>query len=217
MQDKTTQQLKKWSSNFGKEYTDRNIYGVKDLDVFYKNTWGVTRSNMNKEFLFDIKRNISNILEVGSNVGNQLACLQSQGFGNLYGIEIQEYAVEKAKEMTKSINIIKGSAFDIPFKDGYFDLVFTSGVLIHIAPSDINKVLDEIYRSSKRYIWGFEYFAEKYTEIEYRGNKNLLWKTNFCDLYLKHFKDLVVVGEKKYKYVNSDNVDSMFLLEKRER
>jgi len=214
MQDKMTQQLKKWSGDFGKEYTDRSIYGPKELDIFYKNMWGVKRSEMNEEFLFEIKKNVSSILEVGANVGNQLALLQSTGFKNLYGIEIQGYAVEKAKELTKGINIIEGSAFDIPFKDGYFDMVFTSGVLIHIAPSDINTVLDEIYRSSKRYIWCFEYYADKYTEIGYRGNKNLLWKTNFCELFLDRFKDLALLKEKKFRYVDNDNVDSMFLLEK---
>jgi pseudaminic acid biosynthesis-associated methylase len=213
MQDKITKQLKKWDGDFGKQYTDRSIY-AKGLDTFYKGIWGIARSEMNKEFLSAIKKNISNTLEVGSNVGYQLACLQSMGFNNLYGIEIQDYAVEKAKKITKGVNIIKGSAFDIPFKDGYFDMVFTSGVLIHIAPSDINAILDEIYRCSKRYIWGFEYYADEYTEINYRGNKDLLWKTNFCELYLKRFKDLTLVKEKKFGYIDNDNVDSMFLLEK---
>jgi len=67
------------------------------------------------------------ILEVGCNVGNQLRMLQRMGFNNLYGIELQQYAIEKAKALTKRINIIHGVADDIPFKDGYFDMVFTSG------------------------------------------------------------------------------------------
>jgi len=215
MQTKMTQQLKKWSGDFGKQYTDRSIYGPKELDVFYKNIWGLPRSKMNKEFLSGIKNNITRVLEVGSNVGNQLACLQSMGFKDLYGIEIQDYAVEKSKEITKGINIIKGSAFDIPFKDGYFDMVFTSGVLIHIAPGDIGHVLDEIYRCSKRYIWGFEYYADKYTEIEYRGNKNLLWKTDFCSMFMERFSKLNLIKEKKFGYLDNDNMDSMFLLEKK--
>jgi len=57
------------------------------------------------------------------------------GINNLYGIELQQYAIEKAKALTKRINIIHGVADDIPFKDGYFDMVFTSGVLIHIHPA----------------------------------------------------------------------------------
>jgi len=90
------------------------------------------------------------------------------GFQTLYGIELQEYAVEISKSRTKHINIIQGSAFDIPFKDNFFDLVFTSGLLIHIAPSDVEQILREIHRCTKKYIWGSEYFADSYTQVEYR-------------------------------------------------
>jgi len=38
------------------------------------------------------------------------------GFNNLYGIELQQYAIEKAKALTKRINIIHGVADDIPLK-----------------------------------------------------------------------------------------------------
>ncbi|PKP61384.1 MAG: methyltransferase type 11 [Candidatus Altiarchaeales archaeon HGW-Altiarchaeales-1] len=213
---KKTEQIDKWANVFGKEYTDRNLYNPRELDEFYKKTWGVTRTELNEEFLSFLDKDKTKILEVGSNVGNQLLSLQLMGFKNLYGIEISKYAVEKSKERTKDINIIYGSAFDLPFKDEYFDLVFTAGVLIHISPNDINYILDEIYRCSKKYIFGFEYYADKYTEIEYRGNKNMLWKANFCQMYLDRFKYLKLVKEKKLKYVDNDNVDSVFLIEKYE-
>jgi len=61
--------------------------------------------------------------------------------------------LKRQKLLPKRINIIHGVADDIPFKDGYFDMVFTSGVLIHISPGNINRVLDEIYRCSREYIW----------------------------------------------------------------
>jgi pseudaminic acid biosynthesis-associated methylase len=137
------------------------------------------------------------------------------GFSNLYGIELQSYAVELSKSRTRRINIIEGSAFDIPYKDGYFDLVFTSGLLIHISPSDISRAMREIYRCTREYIWGFEYYADKYTEIAYRGHRNLLWKADFARLYLDQFGDLELVKEERLKYLDNDNVDSMFLLRKR--
>lgn len=170
---------------------------------------------MNNRFLLGLGLENKRILEVGCNVGNQLRMLQYMGFGNLYGIELQQYAVEKAKSLTQGINIIQGVGDDIPFKDGYFDMVFTSGVLIHISPDNINRVLDEIYRCTKEYIWGLEYYADEYTEINYRGNDNLLWKTNFSKLYLDRFPELELVKEEKFKYLNNDNVDVMFLLRKK--
>jgi len=98
-------------------------------------------------------RSLDRVLEVGCNVGNQLLLLKEMGYTNLWGIELQDYAVEIARKRTSGINIVKGSAFDIPYKDAFFDLVFTSGVLIHIPPDHINKVLDEIYRCTNRYIY----------------------------------------------------------------
>lgn len=208
-----TNQMDFWNGQFGSEYTDRNTYSYEELDQFYTAQFGVSRREMNHEFLSGLE--ISSTLEAGCNVGNQLRCLQSMGFENLYGIELQEYAVEKSKQLSNGINIIQGSLFDIPFKDNYFDIVFTSGVLIHISPKDIHKAIDEMYRTSKRYIWGFEYYAEGYQEVQYRGNEDKLWKTNFMQLFLERYPDLHVVKEKKYKYVQNENVDQMYLLEKR--
>ena len=156
------------------------------------------------------------ILEVGCNVGNQLRLLQKQGYKNLYGIEIMPSAVEQAKQLTKEINIIQGSAFDLPFKDNYFDLVFTSGVLIHIHPDDMKKAMAEIVRASKKYIWGFEYYADTLTSINYRGHTDRLWKTNFSKLFLDQFPNLKLVREKKSPYLaNARQVDAMYLMEKK--
>lgn len=213
---KAASQLKNWVGLFGKEYTDRNAVSLNELDKLYIKNYGITRTALNKEFLNKIDRS-ARILEVGSNVGMQLLCLHRMGFKSLYGIEPQSHAVQIAKKNTSDINIIKGDAFDIPFKDGYFDIVFTSGVLIHINPKDIKKALKEIYRCSRRYIWGFEYYADKYTEIIYRGRKNLLWKADFAKLYLDLFDDLKPALEKRIKYLTGCNVDAMFLLKKKVR
>ena len=141
--------------------------------------------------------------------------LKTNGYSNLWGIELQDYAVEVARKRTSGFNIVKGTAFDIPFKDNFFDLVFTSGVLIHISPDDIDKVLDEMYRCTNKYIWGFEYYnPDGYLTVTYRGNDNLLWKTNFSKLFLDRFSDLKLVHTKIVKYTNNDNLDLMYLLEK---
>lgn len=208
-----TTQEEFWQSDFGKEYTDRCEYSTPAaLDAFYLRQFGVARSAMNKEFLGDL--DISSILEVGCNTGNQLNMLQSQGYGSLYGLELQSYAVEKAKQLTHNINIIQGSAFDLPFKDNYFDLVFTAGVLIHISPEDLPRIMKEIYRVSKKYIWGMEYFSEFDQVINYRGNIDKLWKGNYSSKYCELFPSLNLIKEKRYKYLDSDNVDAMFLLGK---
>lgn len=213
MSARITKQGSKWIGDFGNDYVDRNYINLSELNLVYKENYNITRTELNEEFLGHLSKDIR-ILEVGSNVGAQLLCLQDVGFKNLYGIEINRYAIEKSKTITKDINIIFGSGFDIPFKDGFFDLVFTSGVLIHISPSDIKDVLKEICRCSRQYIWGFEYLADSYVEVNYHGHVQMLWKTDFAALYKNEFRNLKLIKEKRIKYCHDDNVDAMFLLEK---
>ena len=212
---KHTNQMKKWESEFGEKYTERNPKSVEEMDELYYGEIGITRTKLNERFLSGL--NVDKVLEVGCNIGIQLLMLNKMGYNNLYGIEINEYAIDRSKEITKDRNlwVIKGSAFNIPYKDSFFDLVFTSGVLIHISPDDINLVLDEIYRCTKRYIWGYEYYSDKYEIINYRGTNNLLWKTDFAGLFMERYKDLRLVKEERYVYLdNPENVDAMYLLEK---
>jgi pseudaminic acid biosynthesis-associated methylase len=212
-----TEQEKFWSSDFGKEYSNRNSWeSDEQWDKTYIETWSHTKLEINDSVLHNLPKEIK-ILEVGCNIGNQLRGFQRMGFNNLYGIELQSYAVEKAKEFTKNINIIQGSGFDLPFKDEYFDMVCTNGVLIHIAPKDHFNFMSEIVRCSKKYVMAWEYYADNVTEINYRGNAGFLWKADFAKIYTSSFKNLKLANRKKYPYKTegmSGNVDEIFLLEK---
>jgi len=203
-----------WLGNFGQDYTERNILDPDKIDEVYRANFNISKTSMNETFLKDLNLENKKILEIGCNVGNQLRLLQKMGYKNLYGIELQPYAVQRAKDLTKGINIIQGEADDIPFKDEYFDLVFTSGVLIHIAPENLKNIMKEIIRCSKKYIWGFEYYSETFIEVNYRENSNAMWKCDYAQEYIKKNPELKIVKENRYKHVNNSNVDSMFLLSK---
>ena len=138
-----TKQTKQWATQFGHKYTDRNLLTVKEMDQEFNKQHGMRRTKLNRLFLDDIDHSIK-ILEVGTNIGNQLLCLQGLGFSNLYGIELQRYAIKLAKTRTENIHIIQSSASNIAFKDNQFELVFTSGLLIHINPNNIESILKEI-------------------------------------------------------------------------
>jgi pseudaminic acid biosynthesis-associated methylase len=212
-----TPQIEFWNGNFGKEYTERNPQNMQEWDTLYKRNYGKTKIDMNAEFLSGLDKS-AKILEVGCNIGLQLLGLQRMGFTNLYGIELQAYAVEKAKENTKGIDIIQGSGFDVPFRDNYFDLVYTSGVLIHIAPNDLPKFTSEMVRCSSKYIWGFEYFSEETKQLNYRGNEGFMWKADFPSVFTKMFSNLTLVSKKVYPYISEKekgNEDVMYLLEKK--
>jgi pseudaminic acid biosynthesis-associated methylase len=212
-----TRQTDFWSGDFGRDYTDRNTMDLEAWNRMYLKNYGTTRYNMNNNFLHSFPRDFR-ILEVGSNTGHQLYALQQNGFTNLYGIELQFGAASLAQKLRKDIHVVQASGFEIPFEAGSFDLTFTSGVLIHIAPNDLPFIMGEIHRCSSRYIWGFEYYADSMTEINYRGNASVLWKTDHASMFMKSFPDLTLIKKRFYPYINDNelgNADCMYLLEKR--
>lgn len=78
------------------------------------------------------------VLEVGCNVGRNLAFLHDAGFKHLTGIEISQDAVDVMRaefpEMAREASIICGAAEDVvrDFDDGALDVVFTMAVLEHV-------------------------------------------------------------------------------------
>ena len=157
-----TPQLDLWRSEFGRAYTDRN-------DQERPERVGAWRR------LLDGLEPIR-VCEVGCNVGWNLEYLRRLGVTELYGIEPQPHAVERARWRGPEFNVMHGTAFDLPFRDGWFDLAFTSGVLIHISPETLGAALDEIYRVSRTWIVALEYDAPVEHQVAYRGHEAALWK-----------------------------------------
>jgi pseudaminic acid biosynthesis-associated methylase len=174
-----TPQLALWRSDFGRAYTDRNDRERPERIAAWRRILdGV-----------DTVRT----LEVGCNVGWNLHYLSRLGLTDLYGIEPQPGAVARARQRGPELGVLHGTAFDLPFRDGYFDLAFTSGVLIHISPSTVGVALDEIYRVSRRWIIAIEYDAPHEQEIEYRGHAGALWKRDHGALWQQRYPGLRLV------------------------
>ncbi len=209
-----TSQEQLWASDFGKEYTERNNWESDDeWDRIYLETWGLTKLEINNKVMNELPRELK-ILEVGCNFGAQLRGYQRMGFSQLFGVELQTNAVEKSKKKYEGLNIISGSGFDIPFKDGFFDLVCTNGVLIHISPDDHVAFMKEIHRCSRKYIMGWEYYSENLAELPYRGRQGYMWKGDYAKIYLDNFGDMALKAQHLIKYNSNNNRDAIFLLEK---
>jgi pseudaminic acid biosynthesis-associated methylase len=172
------EKLKRWDSSFGVEYTNRNVVVPE------------SRLNAFKSMLGGLR--ITRILEVGCNVGHNLVAISKIGKYQLVGLEPSEYAVLQGRS-NNNLSILQGNIFDIPFKDGYFDLVFTSGVLIHISLDDLPKAIDEMYRVSSKYLLVIEYYAEKETVIPYHGHNDMLWKRDFKKQFEERYPKLKLV------------------------
>lgn len=110
---------------------------------------------------------------------------------------------------------VQADLLQLPFPENAFDLVFTSGVLIHIAEENLPDAMDALYRCARHYVWGCEYFAESRTEIDYRGQRNFIWKDDFAAYFAQRHPDAQLLREERIPYLEGENKDSMYLFKKR--
>ena len=136
-----------------KDYWEQVVYYKKYMFGFG------ARSRLIAEI---VKRNsdkIESVLELGCNSGNNL-----QEINNLVpniklsGLDLSEPAINFGKTVDKNpAELVAGDLMDLSrFEDKSFDLVFTSGVLLYLSPTDVIKVLKETIRISKRFIFNIE-------------------------------------------------------------
>src|SRR5882762_7236884 len=109
---KTTKQLDVWQTDFGRDYTERNPTSAEEMDATLEAYYGgVKKSEIFRRFLGLERLPSGKVLEVGCNVGAQLAILQSVNPAlELYGIEPQTYALERARKAHSKIDFRQGTA-----------------------------------------------------------------------------------------------------------
>ena len=180
--DRTTRLEKLWAGEFGDGYIERNA----DAQRGRRDFWAQELA----------KLGVRSALEVGCNVGGNLRWIaEAIGAENTAGVDINAKAVEILREELPGVRAEHASALALPFADGEFDLVFTTGVLIHQDPADLEGVMGEIVRCSSRYVLCGEYYAEELTEVPYRGQEGALFKQDYGALYQRLFPELELVDE----------------------
>lgn len=182
-----TPQLQFWRGDFGTDYIGRNSASAEQLRARVA-MWAKIMNCL-------VGSPPKSILEVGSNIGNNLRALRTLTGAEMYALEPNAGARRTLvdDDVVPSINAIDGFAAGIPLADGKVDMAFTSGVLIHIHPDDLLASMREIHRVASRYVVCIEYFSDKPEMIPYRGHDDRLFKRDFGGYYLDNFPDLQVV------------------------
>lgn len=197
-----TTQLEFWKSDFGFEYSlkDRNRISKENIQKLHRD-WGKILSCALTPYP-------KTVLEVGCNIGRNLIVLQNY-VDTVHAVEPNAAACKAVRENKDlgSVTLHESDGFALPYPDNSIDLVFTSGVLIHVSPGDLKKMIQEIYRVSKYYIVCIEYFAHEPREVIYHGKKGLLFKRDFGGLYLDTFPALIALdyGFLWQRFDSSDN------------
>jgi pseudaminic acid biosynthesis-associated methylase len=175
-----TQRIEKlWAEGFGDAYSERN----KDAGAGREKFWSSVLH------AYPAKR----ILEVGCNVGLNLQCIAAHvPQEDLYGIDVNRAALHLLHERLPEVRALLGTGRELPFRDAFFDIVFTAGVLIHQPEEALREVMAEVVRCSRRFVLCMEYFAEQTTEVPYRGQSGALFKRNYGRLYQDYFPELTL-------------------------
>jgi len=171
-----------WAGEFGNAYIERNISAGNGREQFWN--------------MIVTAYSIERVLEVGCNVGVNLRLISKLISPTaVYGVDINERALELLRSSLPTINTIWSPARELPFRDKWFDLVFTVGVLIHQPESALPIVMSEIVRCSRRHVLCVEYFAEETMEVPYRGQQHALFKRNYGQIYQDMFPHLKLLDQ----------------------
>lgn len=181
-----TRQIQIWRGKFGTEYRDRNAVDSKTIQSLVR---------MWSRLLQPIRPKPTSILEIGSNIGLNLRALSSITDAALWAVEPNREArkIIVDDKVLPEGHVLDGVAQDIPLEDASMEVVFTSGVLIHIAPEDLQRACREIYRVASSYIICSEYYSHTPREIPYRGMDRALFTRDFGKFWMNEFPALNVV------------------------
>ena len=163
-----TPQANFWAGDFGMDYIPRN------------KSAGLLSSNLSlfSRVLGTVNPQPTRVLELGANIGmNYLALRELLPELEFSGVEVNHAAA--AELATLGAEVYESSIENFESQDSW-DLVFTKGVLIHLNPSSLPGAYEKMVTLSSRYILIAEYYNPVPVAIDYRGEKDRLFKRDFA-------------------------------------
>jgi len=134
----------------------------------------------------------SRVLDLGCGSGRDSRYLADHGF-DVYGVDISEVAIEKAKRIANShdISFSVGTAENLPFQDGHFDAVYAGWVLqsvpLHAGASEVTRVLRRNGIAFLAFLLNTK-FVENGHDLLYHGS----------DEILRAYRDFRVLDQRRY-------------------
>ncbi len=167
-----------WATEFGDSYISRN----QSSNLLASNT------ALFASVFAAIDSIPETFLELGANIGMNIKAIQTLSpAAQFTGIEINKQACKILAET--GCTVVESSIMDAQFKTK-FDFVFSKGVLIHLAPDQLQSTYRKMYEWSDQYILIAEYYNPVPVALSYRGNEDKLFKRDFAGEFLDLFADV---------------------------
>jgi pseudaminic acid biosynthesis-associated methylase len=163
-----------WAGEFGNEYVDRNLGAYGRRGEFWL------------PFIEELAP--ESVLEVGCNVGGNLQWIaQRVPPARVIGVDVNAKALRLLEARVPGVRAVHSPARDLPFADRSIDLVFTMGVLIHQPEETLVKVMSEMVRVARRWVFCAEYHDTDTVEVPYRGQEGALFRRDYGNLFEELF------------------------------
>ncbi|HEX7887954.1 MAG TPA: pseudaminic acid biosynthesis-associated methylase [Ramlibacter sp.] len=170
-----------WARDYAQQYIEKNSRFEADFGV---EAW--------RQMLAQAA-DVKSYLECGPNIGRNIDFLQQvlpQARKSI--VEISAPAFDFVTRKHAFEHAFNGSIEESALPQGAFDLVYTIGVLIHVHPDNLLRVMKKMFDYSSRYVLFGEYFNRTPVMIEYQGQQDRLFKRDFGKLFIENFPVRVV-------------------------
>lgn len=157
-----------WAGDGGNAYTLRNDGDWRPRAQFWRDT---------------IPADVETVFECGTNLGMNLRAIRACRAIKAGGVEINQTAVDSA--IARGLSVSKGDLLRMQAVP-MWDLSFTCGVLIHMAPDQVLDAMEQVAAMSRRYVMCVEYESLSGAEevVRYRDNdEDLLWRRPYGKMY----------------------------------
>jgi|TARA_B100001750_G_scaffold153823_1_gene123340 ubiquinone/menaquinone biosynthesis C-methylase UbiE len=144
-------------------------FGVNYDTEFWKNYALENESRINEEFtkfITDLAMSLrcTSVLEIGCGTGIDLQKFQ-ESF-EVYGLDLNDYALDIARKNLPNVNFKNGDITKIPYEDSSIDFIFTHKLLNYLDDETLDAGVAEMFRVSRKYIVNCELFRESEEQID---------------------------------------------------
>lgn len=185
-------------NRWNKLYKDYIKDDFKDWDEYFK-----VKMKLKKKFIKLILKYLDNekpILECGCGTGKTSVYLSSLGI-KTYAMDIEEAMVKETKKRSRKINpsnlvkVFNGDIREIPYKNKYFSVTHSSGVLEHYCDEEIVNIINEQLRVSDYCIFSV---PTKYFDKKMLGNERFLKRKEWRKIIQQ--SNAKIIKESGYNY-----------------
>lgn len=177
-----------WKTTFNPKRRKESYF-----DFYFKDEIRKKSLNFRINILLNLNKDVNSFLDVGCGYGAFLYEMYLRNSNlQLGGIDISREAIEFCRGKNPNVCFVNDTFSNINkhFKEKSYDVVYTSGVMIHQAPECLDILIDNIIKIGKKYIVHFEDIGnnelisgEKIYNPEWRNSKQFLWRNDLVSIY----------------------------------